>query len=286
MEQQQQPVNPKPICTWTHSETLNLIQAYQEKWYSLNRGQLKSTQWEEIAVSIAVKCGYAYSHPSAKSPVQCRHKMEKLRRRYRSEKQAGPTAWPYFFQMDCLETGKSVIIAATPISQMRPDVADDEDEDENDDDDDVDDEEDGCSKLRSINYILRKPTYVNRFSSGVGLKRERSDYVEEVGVGVGAGVGVEPMRYEEGRTREEEGMGTEMLAAEVRRFSERMVKIEKQKMEMIKETERWRMEMEDRKVRMILDSQSKVVDIICNIFRNDDDDDDDDGGDHEVIKNE
>ncbi|KAI9108066.1 hypothetical protein K1719_020939 [Acacia pycnantha] len=78
------PTKKPQSIPWTHQETINLIQAYQDKWYSLKRGPLKANQWEEVAVTVAVRCGYDYNEPS-KTAVQCRHKMEKLRQRYRAE---------------------------------------------------------------------------------------------------------------------------------------------------------------------------------------------------------
>ncbi|KAH7427717.1 hypothetical protein KP509_10G056800 [Ceratopteris richardii] len=53
------------------------------------------------------------SEPS-KSSVQCRHKIEKLRKRYRQEKQIeeqrGPrsSSWPFFEHMDAMERGRSI----------------------------------------------------------------------------------------------------------------------------------------------------------------------------------
>ncbi|KAJ4712623.1 Trihelix transcription factor [Melia azedarach] len=70
-----------PPC-WTHDETLALINAYGARWLSLNRGNLRTSDWD--AVSSAV----LDSSPGAsKSSIQCRHKIEKLRKRYRAEKQ-------------------------------------------------------------------------------------------------------------------------------------------------------------------------------------------------------
>ncbi|XP_024032328.1 trihelix transcription factor ASIL1-like, partial [Morus notabilis] len=150
---------PQPI-PWTHEETVHLIEAYQQKWYSLNRGQLKSPQWEEIAVTVAARCGYDFSHPSSKSALQCRHKMEKLRQRFRSHShRLGPSSpWPYFDLMDRLLRGPFPISA-------RPMDYDDEDQpchaaayepdldhrDVHHDNDDDDDDESSYTKSRSIN---------------------------------------------------------------------------------------------------------------------------------------
>nr|GMD15645.1 trihelix transcription factor ASIL1 [Ipomoea batatas] len=75
------PKKPHPL-PWTPQETVNLIQAYKEKWYSLNRGQLKASQWEEVAIAVAVRCGF---DELSKSSTQCRHKIEKLRNELAAE---------------------------------------------------------------------------------------------------------------------------------------------------------------------------------------------------------
>jgi hypothetical protein len=56
------------------------------------------------------------------------------------------------------------------------------------------------------------------------------------------------------------------LAGQIKAFSERMVKLERKKLEVMKETERSRMEMENKKLEMILDSHSKIVHMIGEAF--------------------
>ncbi|KAF4367506.1 hypothetical protein G4B88_003710 [Cannabis sativa] len=205
---------PQPI-PWTHQETVHLIQAYEEKWYSLKRGPLKSSQWEEVAVTVAARCGYDYTEPS-KTAIQCRHKMEKLRQRYRSEKNrvnlVGLSVWPYFDLMDRLERGPLPISAQPMIAIPYRRDRDLDDEDEDDDDDD-DEESVIRTKSRSIDYILKRPAIVNRA------------------------------------------------------FSERIVGMESMKMEMMKDTERCRREMETKRIEMIHRSHNKILDSITKAFR-------------------
>lgn len=249
------PKKPQPI-PWTHEETVHLIQAYQDKWYSLKRGQLKASQWEEVAVTVAARCGYDYSEPS-KSALQCRHKIEKLRQRYRSEKQRlSPSSWPYFVPMDSLDRGP-LPISALPYGQHH-------DEDDDVDVEDDDDDENGYGRSRSINYILRRPTIVNRFAIGgdskpihsyIGSKRRREEVVLEQ----------EEEEEEEVVEVEERGL-VRGLAAEIRAFSERFIGMENMKMEMMKETERCRMEMENKRIELILEKEQRIVDSIHRAF--------------------
>ncbi|KAK5820148.1 trihelix transcription factor ENAP2 [Gossypium arboreum] len=248
---------PQPL-PWTHPETLNLIQAYQEKWYSLQRGQLKANQWEEVAVTVATRCGL-FDDSAAKTALQCRHKMEKLRRRYRSERQnlGSASPWPYYDAMESLEQGP-LPISARPLASIVPNGHeagnyyhnDDENNPIEEEEEDDEEHEGGnrFSKSRSINYILRRPSVVNRFS-GLMKKRVRT---EEEGDGDGDAAIT-------GKGEEDKGVE---LAMEIRRFAERFMRLERKKMEIMHETERLRMEMENKRIEMILDSEKKIVDAI------------------------
>lgn len=56
------------------------------------------------------------------------------------------------------------------------------------------------------------------------------------------------------------------LAAQMKEFAERFVRIERKKMEVMRENERYRMEMENKRLEMILVSQQKTVDMISKVF--------------------
>lgn len=100
-----------PPC-WTQEETLALIEAYRERWYALRRGYLRTADWDAVAAAVASRCPDA---SPAKTSAQCRHKMEKLRQRYRAEKQRAlsfpyPTgryfsSWFFFENMEAMENG-------------------------------------------------------------------------------------------------------------------------------------------------------------------------------------
>ncbi|KAI5655795.1 hypothetical protein M9H77_32982 [Catharanthus roseus] len=112
-----------PPC-WTQEETLALIDAYRERWYALRRGYLRTADWDAVAAAVTNRCPDA---SPAKTSAQCRHKMEKLRQRYRAEKQrslAFPTGrffstWFFFENMDAMENGTSV--SAVKSNQGEPD---------------------------------------------------------------------------------------------------------------------------------------------------------------------
>ncbi|KAK4785531.1 hypothetical protein SAY86_002220 [Trapa natans] len=285
--------SPKPPpATWGHQETVHLIQIYQDRWYSNNRVHLKSPQWEEVAAALTARSDSSRKL-LPKTSIQCRHKMEKLRKRFRAERQrggGGPTGWPYYDLMDRLERGPKFFarpITIIPhrakasnfhsnIHSSRGQVDDDYDEDEGEPGDygrdndnyEEDEEEAPYSRSQSINYILRRPAMVNRFPS----VRSFSDT---------AVPGFVPRHLSSKRTREEEATDAEVvqeesermrkaaiwkMAEEIRAFAETFVGMEGAKMEMMKKAEKSRLEMESKRMEMILESQRKIVEAIADAF--------------------
>ncbi|CAI0417736.1 unnamed protein product [Linum tenue] len=97
-----------PPC-WTREETVELIKAYRDKWFAVNRGNLRAADWDAVAAALADSP--APSDPP-KSAVQCRHKIEKIRKRYRAEKQRCAnfpgrffSSWDLFPLLDAMEIG-------------------------------------------------------------------------------------------------------------------------------------------------------------------------------------
>ncbi|KAF5732856.1 trihelix transcription factor ASIL2 [Tripterygium wilfordii] len=138
--------NPRrlpPPC-WSNDETVALIDAYRDKWYTLRRGNLKANHWQEVAEDVARRCPIA-SPP--KTAVQCRHKMEKLRKRYRAEIQRArsmpvsrfSSSWVHFKRMDAMEKGPS----AKPTYNSGSDNENDVDDSDHDDNGNQDFYEDG-----------------------------------------------------------------------------------------------------------------------------------------------
>ncbi|XP_071937516.1 uncharacterized protein [Coffea arabica] len=290
------PKKTQPL-PWTHQETICLIQAYQEKWYSLKKGQLKASQWEEVSITVAARCGYDV--PS-KSATQCRHKIEKLRKRYRAERlKPYPNSWQYFELMDRMERGPLPISAARPVAAVKykknaNSVGGGGNYDESDS------EEGGGhygglevkkNKLKSINNIVRGgeigvsgSSSSNRNVNRMGMNRNFGGVGESARVLRGLRTPMNQKRKgyfqndesdeeDEEERDEEEGLEEDKevvvgreLASEIRGFAERFMRMENKKIEMMRETERYRMEMEKKRMDMILEAQRKVVDTIGRAF--------------------
>ncbi|KAI3511302.1 hypothetical protein L1887_18451 [Cichorium endivia] len=127
-----------PPC-WSHDETVALIDSYRGKWYSLQRGNLRAPHWQEVADGVAARC--PLSDPP-KTSIQCRHKMEKLRKRYRAEIQRigntprghrYPSSWVHFKQMDDMELGNSPSDPSVDPANQDDDEVDGRGDDDEDD---------------------------------------------------------------------------------------------------------------------------------------------------------
>ncbi|CAL5359704.1 unnamed protein product [Camellia sinensis] len=114
----EKPPRKFPTPCWTQEETLALIDAYRDRWYALRRGYLRTADWDAVADAVVSRCP-AVSPP--KTSAQCRHKMEKLRQRYRTEKQRSLSfpgrffsSWFFFDNMDSMASGSSLAVGSKP----------------------------------------------------------------------------------------------------------------------------------------------------------------------------
>ncbi|KAL4383548.1 hypothetical protein GQ457_15G010920 [Hibiscus cannabinus] len=103
-----------PPC-WTKDETLALIEAYKDKWFALRRGNLKASDWDAVSDVVS-----SASDPGTlKSSVQCRHKIEKLRKRYRAEKQRSlknsgkfSSSWDLYPLLDSMNFASTSVVGS------------------------------------------------------------------------------------------------------------------------------------------------------------------------------
>ncbi|XP_062199154.1 trihelix transcription factor ENAP1-like [Phragmites australis] len=110
---------PQKRDEWSESGIVRLLEAYEAKWLLRNRAKLKWSDWVDIAREVSAHCAEdaaATGKPggnSAKTPNQCKNKIESMKKRYRAESaavaRAGPAAagssWRFFVRMDGLLKG-------------------------------------------------------------------------------------------------------------------------------------------------------------------------------------
>jgi hypothetical protein len=260
-----------PAQPWSHVETMHLIDAYEERWTALRRGQLKAHQWEEVGAEVAARCA---ATPGAavqrKTGTQCRHKLEKLRKRYRTEGARPVTSlWPYFRRMERLERGPGAV--SSPAGASDEEVEEEEKEEE---------EEELVPRnnnTRSINGIIREfgsglaPRHPQlqlqqappSISPSIAPPRKRVSY--EVFQAKAAAADADKMKEEELEMAHHPlrsgGANTE-LSAVLRDFGEGIMRLERRRMEVQWEIERGWKATEARQTRMLQDAQRQLHDTI------------------------
>ncbi|KAM2279904.1 hypothetical protein FF2_039882 [Malus domestica] len=303
--QQTQP-NPTPPSSrrlpppcWSHDETVALIDSYREKWYSLRRGNLKATHWQDVADAVARRCPAA---SPAKTAVQCRHKMEKLRKRYRTEIQRArsmplsrfTSSWVHFKRMDAMEKGPA---AGKRENSESPgeEEENEENEEEEDPDQELYEELRYGSNMKSMSKLYRNGVGVGGGSGGSGGGAGAgSGFRIRIPTGVSIaqpGTKVYPkmdqkfgmnsnpasvygsakvmrecgnsgrpgLGTREGDGRERERDPVAEMVSAIKILGDGFVRMEQMKMEMAREVEAMRMEMEMKRTEMILDSQQRIV---------------------------
>lgn len=171
----------------------------------------------------------------------------------------GPISfWPFYNQMEELDSNPAPI-SARPLTRLPPNSSShyQEDQEDQEEDDNYEEEDERQSKSRSINYILRRPGSVNRFAGvGGGLlswgQRDRSSKRKR--------------NKNDGDGGERRRKGVRAVAAEIRAFAERVMVMEKRKMEFAKETVKLRKEMEIRRIDLIQSSQAQLLEFLNNAF--------------------
>ncbi|KAG6483854.1 trihelix transcription factor ASIL2-like [Zingiber officinale] len=289
---------------WNHEETLALIEAYRGKWYALRRGNLRAPHWEEVADDVARRCPSGLSPP--KTAVQCRHKVEKLRKRYRGEMQkslrldpslAPVSSWVYFPMMDAMEVGGGGGPRrpfAFPSFAAPPPPSDDDDEEleeDNNDDDDFDGRRgaggwgsrrsaqrqmaNGRGGIGELTFSIPKAV---RSKISRTEDRSASNYIMSPnpttrffkGYSGSSGqpsMGEMRRSLEKKRRRvETEQSAVSDMVAAVRMLGDGFLRMEQRKMEMAREMEKVRMEMEMQRTELILDSQRRILDAFLKGF--------------------
>ncbi|KAI5057995.1 hypothetical protein GOP47_0028010 [Adiantum capillus-veneris] len=275
--------DPSMQQRWTELETVHLISAYQEKWYLLKRGQLKARHWEEVANNVFLRGG---SSKPSKSSVQCRHKVEKLRKKYREEKQLeeqrgpGSSSWPFFDYMDAMERGKPISKIKFPATLGGVGAVTSGNGNSNRGSHSRSKLQDGGDKdyepPLSMNKESRDASPLRKRGSvrvkGGSTQHPERTYIESPRVTLRPKIRKSYAMDDDHISMDEKStfpgvnhsfskrMKTE-LASIVCSLGEGFLRIEQMKLEMQRDNERLRAEVEFRRIRMLLDSQRQIAEM-------------------------
>ncbi|KAJ3705832.1 hypothetical protein LUZ61_009537 [Rhynchospora tenuis] len=84
---------------WSEGATSVLIDAWGERYLELSRGNLRQKHWQEVADAVTSREGYT---KAPKSDVQCKNRIDTLKKKYKVEKSKVASNWPFFGRLDLL----------------------------------------------------------------------------------------------------------------------------------------------------------------------------------------
>jgi hypothetical protein len=84
---------------WSEGATSALIDAWGERFVALGRGSLRHPQWQEVAESVSARDNYS---KAPKSDVQCKNRIDTLKKKYKIERAKPVSSWQFFDRLDVL----------------------------------------------------------------------------------------------------------------------------------------------------------------------------------------
>ncbi|EOA21447.1 hypothetical protein CARUB_v10001830mg [Capsella rubella] len=199
---------------WSEEATATLVEAWGNRYVKLNHGNLRQNDWKDVADTVNSRHG---DYVRAKTDVQCKNRIDTLKKKYKSEKaKLSPSTWRFFDRLDFL-IGPVVKKSAGGV-------------------------------IKSVPIV--NPNHLNPAGSGSSLEDDDDDDDDETGDW--GFVAREHSRVEE--IDLSEGSTCRELATAILKFGEvyekiegkkqqMMIELEKQRMEVIKEVELQRMNM-------------------------------------------
>ncbi|KAL5698254.1 hypothetical protein ACHQM5_029318 [Ranunculus cassubicifolius] len=100
---------------WSEAATSILIDAWGERYLELSRGNLKQNHWRDVADIVSI--GEDTTYKPAKTDVQCKNRIDTLKKKYKIEKAKiasgeGPSKWIFFDRIDQLIGANTKISAS------------------------------------------------------------------------------------------------------------------------------------------------------------------------------
>ncbi|OMO50074.1 putative transcription factor [Corchorus capsularis] len=90
---------------WSEGATATLVEAWGDRYIRLNRGNLRQKDWQEVADAVNSRLNGAKSR---KTDVQCKNRIDTLKKKYKLERsKPPPSKWPFFKRIDSLIGGNA-----------------------------------------------------------------------------------------------------------------------------------------------------------------------------------
>ena len=85
---------------WSEGATETLIEAWGDRYIQLNRGNLRQNDWKEVADAVNGRENGVKPH---KTDVQCKNRIDTLKKKYKVEKsKPPPSKWVFYQRLDSL----------------------------------------------------------------------------------------------------------------------------------------------------------------------------------------
>ncbi|XP_076918326.1 trihelix transcription factor ENAP2-like [Bidens hawaiensis] len=86
---------------WTEDATSTLVDVWGRRYLELNRGNLRQKDWQYVA--DAVNSRHGHSKKTIRTDVQCKNRIDTLKKKYKVEKaRVSGSNWPFYERMDML----------------------------------------------------------------------------------------------------------------------------------------------------------------------------------------
>ncbi|MQL69204.1 hypothetical protein Taro_001479 [Colocasia esculenta] len=97
---------------WSDGATEALVEAWGERYVQLSRGNLRQKDWKDVADAVNEHLDAVGKPP--KSDIQCKNRIDTLKKKYKIEKaRPGPSDWAFYSRLDGL-VGPSSASKPTP----------------------------------------------------------------------------------------------------------------------------------------------------------------------------
>ncbi|KAL8161039.1 hypothetical protein V2J09_012528 [Rumex salicifolius] len=248
---------------WSEEATAVLIEAWGERHLRCNRGNLRQNDWREVSDAVN---GMEDGTKPRKSDVQCKNRIDTLKKKYKVEKaKSAPSMWPFFGRLDYLiGPGAGGKKSGSPASNFTPKQRPSRFRLSSCPNQNPNSSGSTIPKPRSAALAVLSGGSSSRFNSLDSSDSESSLGGGENGKGpassFGGGVGKKRSRLEVNSPPQETGFRE--LAKAILKFGEIYERIESSKQRQLVELERQRMEftkeLEFQRMNMLMEAQLEI----------------------------
>ncbi|XP_065870716.1 trihelix transcription factor ENAP2 [Euphorbia lathyris] len=98
---------------WTEGATETLIEAWGERYVNLNRGNFRQKDWKEVADAVNARPDGVRP---GKTDAQCKNRIDTLKKKFKLEKsKPSPSTWPFYYRLESL-----IGVNSTPTPKKKP----------------------------------------------------------------------------------------------------------------------------------------------------------------------